>query len=117
MIKALKLLCVVLVVAMIIGKPPEADASSDVDVKWEYEASSDIQWLDHWEDGFSTGDLNGDGIPDVVFGTLSGQVVALDGSNGRELWPPVAIPDTTGPVNADIINRYSRRRESYLRNG
>jgi outer membrane protein assembly factor BamB len=104
MIKALKLLWVVLVLAMIIGKPPEAGASSDVVVKWEYEASSDIQWLDHWEDGFSTGDLNGDGIPDVVFGTSSGQVVALDGSNGGELWPPVAIPDTIGPVNADITN-------------
>ncbi len=104
MIKALKLLWVVLAVFMIMGKPPEADASSDVEVKWEYEASSDIQWLDHWEDGFSTGDLNGDGIPDVVFGTLSGEVVALDGSNGRELWPPVALPDTTGPVNADITN-------------
>ena len=66
MIKALKLLWVILVVVMIIGKPPEAGASSDVEVKWEYRASSDIQWLDHWEDGFSTGDLNGDGRLDLV---------------------------------------------------
>ena len=80
------------------GPPPIGE------VRWEYTASSDIQWLDHWEDGFATGDLNSDGIPDVVFGTISGEVVALDGSSGNELWDPFTIPDTAEWISADIVD-------------
>ena len=70
---------------------------------WTYQASALIQWLDHWEDGFATGDLNDDGIPDVVFGTKAGEVVTVNGVTGTELWT-FPIPNTTESVNADIVD-------------
>jgi hypothetical protein len=49
------------------------------------------------------GDLNGDGVPDAVFGTMDGYVTAVSGVDGAELFNS-RIPDTLGPLQADIAD-------------
>jgi len=70
---------------------------------WTYKAAALIKWFDRWEDGFATGDLNDDGIPDVAFGTSAGKAVAVNGSSGDTLWT-YPIPNTDESVNVDIID-------------
>jgi outer membrane protein assembly factor BamB len=70
---------------------------------WTHEAPALIEWCDRWEDGFATGDLDDDGVPDVVFGTAGGAVVAVDGSSGDSLWT-YTVANTRESVNADIID-------------
>ena len=101
--RTLKLFLVLTIAAIMGGVPLKVNSATAVEARWEYAASSDIQWLDNWQDGLSTADLNGDRIPDVVFGTSSGTVVALDGRTGKELWEPVSVPNAVGNVSADIM--------------
>ena len=73
------------------------------ELKWSYEASAVIEWFDRWEDGYATGDLNDDGIADVVLGTAAGDAVAVNGSNGAELWT-YTVPNTKTSLNVDIFD-------------
>lgn len=78
-------------------------ASSGPTLLWTHKASALIKWFDRWEDGFATGDLNDDDIPDVVFGTSAGEAVAVNGSSGETLWT-YPLPNTSESVNVDIID-------------
>ena len=80
---------------------PAAGTHTAVEV-WEFTAPSEISF-DSWEDGLALGDLNGDGVPDAVFGTMDGYVTAVSGVDGAELFNS-RIPDTRGPVHADIAD-------------
>jgi outer membrane protein assembly factor BamB len=73
-------------------------------LKWTYTAPDDIWYLDSWGDGLATGDLNSDGVPDVVFGTKEGYVIAVSGANGTELWSYRVTTQTDSPVNADVVD-------------
>ena len=75
-----------------------------VTVKWTYTAPDAIFYLDSWGDGLATGDLNDDGVPDVVFGTAGGYVIAVDGEDGQELWSYRITTQTGVPVNADVVD-------------
>ncbi len=75
-----------------------------VTVKWTYTAPDVIWSLDSWGDGLTTGDLNDDGVPDVVFGTGGGYVTAVNGANGEELWSYRITTQTGTPVNADVVD-------------
>lgn len=52
------------------------------------------------------GDLNGDGVNDVVFLSPAGFLYAWDGKTGAQLWPPVEIFNSgkSSPVIADMNN-------------
>ena len=97
---ALTLVTAIVAVVLIL---PTIAASQDPELLWTYTASASIQWLDHWEDGFAAGDLNGDGIPDVVLGTMGGEVVTVNGATGIQLWT-YRIPNTSEFLNADIVD-------------
>jgi len=100
-------ICITTMLISLMILPATAELSTRgiycVQVKWNYTASANISWLDSWEDGFATGDLNDDGIPDVVFGTKDGYVIAVNGINGTPLWT-FKIPNTAEYVHADIVD-------------
>ncbi len=65
-------------------------------------------------------DLNGDGHPDLAFGTTAGMVIAL-GSDAKEVWRqemrgPICVPPSIGDLNANeglevlVMNRQGQLR-------
>lgn len=65
-------------------------------------------------------DVNGDGHPDLVFGTTAGMVIAL-GSDAKEIWRqemrgPICVPPSIGELNASeglevmVMNRQGQVR-------
>jgi outer membrane protein assembly factor BamB len=86
-----------------IYQPESTPPAYDVNLLWRYTGSAAIKWFDRWEDGFATGDLNNDGIPDIVLGTDAGEAVAINGSNGTQLWS-YQLSNTSESVNADIFD-------------
>ncbi|HEY47438.1 MAG TPA: protein kinase [Anaerolineae bacterium] len=75
-----------------------------VSVKWTFNAQSVIHYLDSWGDDLASGDLNLDGVPDVAFGTKSGDVIVVNGSTGSELWSYRATTQMDAAVNVDIVD-------------
>jgi serine/threonine protein kinase len=75
-----------------------------VSVKWTFNAPSIIHYLDSWGDGLASGDLNQDGIPDVAFGTKSGDVIVVNGATGDELWSYRVTTQMDAAVNVDIVD-------------
>jgi outer membrane protein assembly factor BamB len=85
--------------------PTEEDVMEEIAVKWTYAASSPVWSMDTYGDGLATGDLNGDGIPDVAFGTKNGHVIVLDGENGQELWTDrITSDEASEPISADVVD-------------
>jgi hypothetical protein len=85
--------------------PTEPEPIADVGVKWIYNAPAVIWSLDTYGDGFSTGDLNGDGDPDIAFGTKNGQVIVLNGSNGQELFTHrITSEEASEPLSVDVVD-------------
>jgi outer membrane protein assembly factor BamB len=53
----------------------------------------------------STGKINDDDIPDIVFGTKNGYVIVLDGTNGQELWTfRITSDEASEPISADMVD-------------
>jgi outer membrane protein assembly factor BamB/predicted Ser/Thr protein kinase len=75
-----------------------------VEVKWTYSFPAPIWSLDAYGDGFGTGDLNGDGVQDVAFGTKDGHVVVLNGANGEEIWKDRITMEASEPINVDLFD-------------
>lgn len=75
-----------------------------VEVKWTYSFPAPIWSLDAYGDGLATGDLNGDGVADVAFGTKDGHVVVLNGANGKEMWKERITTEASEPINVDLVD-------------
>jgi outer membrane protein assembly factor BamB len=85
--------------------PTEEEVSEGVSVKWTYTVLGSIWSMDTYGDGMATGDLDGDGIPDVAFGTKNGYVIALNGTNGQELWTfRITSEEASEPISADVVD-------------
>lgn len=100
-----------LIVGLLLGGLPagifaqeDSEDSTTPSLIWTFESPNPIWHLDSWGDGLATGDLTGDGIADVVFGTEAGHVIAVSGKDGSQLWS-YSIGSRTGqPVTADIVD-------------
>jgi len=85
--------------------PTQQEEITGVVVKWIYNAPAVIWSLDTYGDGMSTGDLNGDGVQDIAFGTKNGYVIVLNGSNGQELWTyRITSDEASEPISADMVD-------------
>ncbi len=67
------------------------NSSGEADIFWSFSTARGTYWTGsiYQEPGLKvTGDLNADGIPDVIAGTAWGSrsVFAIDGSNGELIW-------------------------------
>ena len=85
--------------------PTQQELITNVTVKWIYNAPAVIWSLDTYGDGMSTGDLNGDGVQDIAFGTKNGYVIVLNGINGQELWTyRITSDEASEPISADVVD-------------
>lgn len=83
---------------------PVASVVPVTGIKWTYASPNALIRMDSWGDGFATGDLNQDGIPEIAIGLDSGDVVVLNGVDGKELWSYRLTPETEKSIRADIID-------------
>jgi WD40 repeat protein len=85
--------------------PTQQESITGVVVKWTYNAPAVIWSLDTYGDGMSTGVINNDDVPDIVFGTKNGYVIVLDGSNGHEFWKfRITSEEASEPISVDVVN-------------
>jgi WD40 repeat protein len=85
--------------------PTEEEMITGVGVKWTYVSPVAIWSMDTSGAGMATGDLNGDDIQDVAFGTKDGYVVVLNGENGQELWTYRFTSDEASePISVDVVD-------------
>jgi hypothetical protein len=85
--------------------PTQEEVITTLGVKWIYNATGVIWSLDTYGDGMSTGDLNGDGVPDIAFGTKNGYVIVLNGVSGQELWAyRITSDEASEPISADVVD-------------
>jgi outer membrane protein assembly factor BamB len=85
--------------------PTEEEVIVSVAVKWTYAARSAIWSMDTYGDGMATGDLNGDDVQDVAFGTKNGYVIVLNGENGQELWTyRITSDEASEPISVDVVD-------------
>jgi hypothetical protein len=73
-------------------------------ILWTYASPNALLRIDSWGDGYATGDLNEDGVPEIAVGVDSGDVVILDGRDGKALWSYQMTPETEKSVKADIVD-------------
>jgi serine/threonine protein kinase len=83
---------------------PVPSVVPEANVLWRYDSPNALIRMDSWGDGLSTGDLNQDGIPEIAVGVDSGDVVILNGSDGKELWSYRLTPETEKSIRADIVD-------------
>lgn len=74
------------------------------DILWTYSSPNALLRIDSWGDGYASGDLNADGVPEIAIGVDSGDVVILDGRDGSELWSYQMTAETEKSVRADIVD-------------
>jgi serine/threonine protein kinase len=85
--------------------PTQPEKITGVVVKWNYNAPAVIWSLDTYGDGMATGDLNGDDIQDIAFGTKNGYVILLSGANGQELWTfRITSDEASEPISVDVVD-------------
>ena len=103
-----RLLPLMLASALGIGVPAFAAVSAPV-LKWQRGGCSP-GCQTGWYSSPAVADLNGDGQPDVVWGSYD--VVSLNGAtgtlqwrgpNGNRVWPGVAVADLTGDGTLEVI--------------
>jgi predicted Ser/Thr protein kinase/negative regulator of sigma E activity len=87
------------------SEAPTQEKITGVTMKWSYTAPAAIWTLDTYGDGLSTGDLDGDDIQDIAFGTKDGYVIVVNGVDGRELWAyRITSDEASEPISADVVD-------------
>jgi outer membrane protein assembly factor BamB len=101
------------------GNTPSASegAALDVALLWSYAARTSIWHLDSWGDGLASGNLDGDRVPDVVLGTSGGDVIAVNGANGEELWSLPITARGDAAVHADLVDLDGEGRPEVVATG